>query len=127
MSFLPLITQVCREFGITPEQLRGYSREKKFVKARKRFIWLAYKRGWSSTQTGRVLNRDHSSILYHINKLKQKTDSSRMGNAASSGLGGYYPAGSQVGATGPHANDNDSSHTRESGPSLKNKRKNTGE
>ena len=117
-----LMPQICKKFGITPEQLRGYSREKKFVEARKRFIWLAYKRGWSSTQTGRVLNRDHSSILYHIKKLKQKTASSCVSKIAFGRSGGYYCTEGQVGATDPHANDN-FVHTRESGPNLKNKRR----
>jgi hypothetical protein len=59
-----LIASVAEDFGLTPDELVSKSRFQTNAHARSVVIRLLFERGHSSTQIGRRLNRDHSSVLH---------------------------------------------------------------
>lgn len=57
---------ICDEYGVTWEQIRSKRRSALLVQARQCFIYFVYQRGvkgYSLTSVGRMLDRDHSTIL----------------------------------------------------------------
>ena len=65
-----LMAQVALRYGITLEQMVGPQRCRPFVMARQAFCEEAFASGkWSSTQIGDVLDRDHTTVLYHAGVL----------------------------------------------------------
>lgn len=66
-----VIAQVCRERRLAPAQLTGQSRSPDFVDARMRVaVILKRDRGWSLPRIGRLLNRDHTTILHLLRKAE---------------------------------------------------------
>ncbi len=57
---------VCREYGVTLEQLRGPQRARRFARPRQAAMWrLATAGRWSLPQIGQYLgNRDHTTVLH---------------------------------------------------------------
>jgi chromosomal replication initiation ATPase DnaA len=67
-----LLVQVAFRHGITPDQMIGPQRVRRFVRARVEFCKEAFGSGkWSSTQIGLALDRDHTTILYHAGVLSR--------------------------------------------------------
>lgn len=73
-----IIASCTRKFSVSPEEMVGKSREKTVTFARHVAIWLCRELlGLSLVRIGRIFGgRDHSSILYSINKINslQKSD-----------------------------------------------------
>lgn len=68
-----LLASICQRHGIPPRTVTGPQRGKQAVTARKEFCRAAVDLGtWSTTQIGRFLNRDHTSVLYLAGRLKGK-------------------------------------------------------
>lgn len=70
-----LLRSVCNRNGVVPSEVRGPSRFKELVAARKEFVRAAISAGkWSSVQIGMFLgDRDHTSILYLAGRIKRKS------------------------------------------------------
>ena len=66
-----VIAQVCRERRLTPAELTGRSRFRDYVDARMRVaVILNRDRGWSLPRIGKLLNRDHTSIVHLLRKAE---------------------------------------------------------
>lgn len=64
-----IMRRVAADHGISTEDLRGVSREKKVVLARNEFCWQARRTGRYSLPTiGTAVRRDHSTVLHAIRK-----------------------------------------------------------
>ncbi len=68
------IQRVCFECEVTPFDLLGKDRRPMFVKAREAVIARLDADGYSSQEIGRFLQRDHSTVLYHLNGRRQRRD-----------------------------------------------------
>lgn len=64
------INAIAEEHGYTVEDILGPSRHKKLVAVRRLCILMFRDRGYSSTETGRILNRCHTTILHALNKVQ---------------------------------------------------------
>ena len=69
---IEIMARVCRAYQTTPEMLRSYRRSNKLNAARREFIRLADAQNWSTTVIGRLLNRDHSTVCYHLERLRRE-------------------------------------------------------
>lgn len=59
---------VCMAFEITPELLKKQDRTARLVETRMWFAWLINK---SSTSIGRMIDRDHATILYYRSSIRE--------------------------------------------------------
>ena len=62
------IDAIAQEHGYTVEDILGKSRLKHLVAVRRLCIVMLRKRAYSTTEIGRLLNRDHSTIVHALNK-----------------------------------------------------------
>lgn len=67
-------TAVCKYFHITEEELTGKSRRKEYVVPRQYCFYLCekYVKKATSIAIGREFEKDHSTIIYGINKIKDE-------------------------------------------------------
>lgn len=70
-SSLPrkFIEAVAKRFAIAPAELAGRSRTKRVAYARAVVCYMLKLRGFSSTETGRAIGRDHSSVLWALKQV----------------------------------------------------------
>lgn len=61
-----ILHATCRDHGITLEEMQGYSRIPKYIKARREAIAAMHKRGFSLHQIGEAMRRDHTTIVHHL-------------------------------------------------------------
>ena len=72
-SLASLLETVAAEHGVTVDALRGRGRMKPLPRIRQEFCLRALEtKNFSSTQLGRALNRDHTSVLYLLGRLERK-------------------------------------------------------
>lgn len=64
-----VVERVCSEFGVTREELRGSGTKRELVTARWIAMTMLRERGLSYHSVGRLINRDHSSIMHGVNRL----------------------------------------------------------
>ena len=71
-----IITRIAAQHGLTLEQVIGYDKHQAVAVPRQQ-VWLdvSLELGWTTTQLGRRLNRDHSTIIYG----RQKAAAERYG------------------------------------------------
>ena len=62
------INEIAQAHGYTVEDVLGPSRRKKLVAVRRLCALMLRDRGFSTTETGRILNRCHTTIVYALNK-----------------------------------------------------------
>lgn len=62
------IDAVCIRYDITRQELTGDGRQQRLIIARREVAEELSRRGWSTPQIGRCLNRDHSSIVYLLGR-----------------------------------------------------------
>ncbi len=60
-----IVMAVADAFGVTTHRLTGPGRLPEMVDARKVAIWLLARRGLGPTAIGRLIGRDHSTVLHH--------------------------------------------------------------
>lgn len=65
------IEQTCSHHGITREELTGSSQSHTYVSVRRKIAEELTRRGWSTPRIGKLLNRDHSSIVYMLGRSKR--------------------------------------------------------
>lgn len=66
MKINKVLQQVCEDWGITMDELKGKKRFNWYVKARKIAAYQLSARGFSSTSIGKILKKDHSTILHYL-------------------------------------------------------------
>lgn len=72
-SLRKLLIEICRELDVHPNDVVGTSRSPKHVQAREEFIWRArIETEASFPRIARVLNRDHSTAVYHFQYRKAR-------------------------------------------------------
>lgn len=60
--FLPL-TQICTRYAVSLEEMLGQSRTPTLVRARRECMLFLRELGMSSTEVGKLLGRDHTTVL----------------------------------------------------------------
>jgi hypothetical protein len=65
------IEQTCSYHGITRDELVGAGQSQAYVSVRRKVAAELNKRGWSTPQIGKLLNRDHSSVVYWLGRSKR--------------------------------------------------------
>lgn len=60
------VARVARMFGVTPEGIKSPFRHPPLVAARVYFISEMHAAGMSSGEIGRLINRDGSTVRYHL-------------------------------------------------------------
>ena len=72
-----IIAVIAKAFDVKPEDITGPSRSKHVVEARQVAIVLISKlRGASSTEIGRTLKRDHSTVLHNLRAFHRRAERS---------------------------------------------------
>jgi chromosomal replication initiator protein len=67
-----IINQVCKFYSVDESTLRGTLKNKGTAEARQVAIYLIRKlTNLSTTDIGKELNKDHSTVIYSINKVEQ--------------------------------------------------------
>ena len=75
---IELLYIVAGEHGVSTEDILGQRRHKRIIAARHEVIRRAYlETGLSTTQIGRLLNRDHTTVLYVCGLTKKNRASAR--------------------------------------------------
>jgi chromosomal replication initiator protein len=67
---LAFIGGIAQPYGYSVEDIIGKSRRKKLVAVRRLCILALRAKGYSTTEIGRIMNRDHSTICHALNKDK---------------------------------------------------------
>ena len=68
-------TEVAKAHGLTFHELVSERRHKKYIKARHEAMHMMYdETSLSMVQIGKILNRDHTSVLHGIKAYKNKTE-----------------------------------------------------
>lgn len=65
-----LIAKLSRRFGVEREMVLGTCRQRQFLGPRVVAIKILRERGHSYPTIGRLLCRDHSTIVYHADRFK---------------------------------------------------------
>jgi chromosomal replication initiation ATPase DnaA len=63
------IGEIAYKYGFTVEDMLGPRRFKKMVAVRRECIGMLRAKGYSTTEIGRIMNRDHSSIVTSLQTL----------------------------------------------------------
>lgn len=63
----PILGEVAEEYGFTVQEIRGRDRHQYVMEARHVAINRLYAAGLDVMDIGRLVNRNHSTILYHLN------------------------------------------------------------
>lgn len=56
--------ELCLRYGVSPTEVLSDCRKRKLLPVRVEMIHLLRERGWSFPKIGKVLGRDHSSVLH---------------------------------------------------------------
>lgn len=67
-----LIDAIAQEHGYTVDDIIGKLRFKRVVAVRRLCILALREKGYSTTEIGRIMNRDHSTICHALNKVLKK-------------------------------------------------------
>lgn len=62
------IDAIAQNHGYTAEDILGKARHKRLVAVRRICILMLRTQGYSTTEIGRIMNRDHSTICHALNK-----------------------------------------------------------
>ena len=64
------LAAACELAGLTVAQASGPSKSRETSYRRMYVYHLLYLRGWSTTQIGAVLNRDHTTVVYGLRRFQ---------------------------------------------------------
>lgn len=67
-----IILEVCTLRGVDPLKIVGRCRVKKVFRARVEIALALDARGYSSPRIGRILNHDHTTIVFYLGRGKKK-------------------------------------------------------
>jgi chromosomal replication initiation ATPase DnaA len=65
------IDVIAQEHGYTADDIIGKSKLKTLVKARRQCVVMLRNKGYSTTEIGRIMQRDHSTICHALNMSKE--------------------------------------------------------
>ena len=68
----PLVAQVCGERGMAVKDILGHCRTKRVTDARHWVFYEAHKRGIPYAEIGRLMNRDHTTVIHGVAKEEQR-------------------------------------------------------
>lgn len=77
-----VIKLVCRLYDVSKIELLGEGRQLNVVQARRCLSVVLRHGGWSTPRIGKVINRDHTSVLHNLKQFKNKADETERENAA---------------------------------------------
>lgn len=66
-----LIEEICLIMSVKIEDVRGRCRDGELVKVRAAYAHLGGMCGFSASEMGRSINRDHATILFHQRKYRE--------------------------------------------------------
>lgn len=68
--------EVCRKHMVHPSRICNDFRQHEFVRARREIVlrWVELGTGYSLSQMGRYMRKDHTSILYALRKAKENPE-----------------------------------------------------
>ena len=69
-----ILREVASAYPLTVPELKGRSRTRHIVVARQEAMHLLARQGWSTPRIGRLLGRDHSTVLHGIEAHKRRND-----------------------------------------------------
>ena len=64
---------IAKEYGYTAADVVGKNRQKKLVEVRRKCVVMLRAKGYSTTEIGRIMNRDHSTICHALKMSKAET------------------------------------------------------
>lgn len=67
-----IIADVAQVSGIAPSSITGPCRAVEFVRARDVVCYIASREGMSYSQIGRVLNRDHTTVMAAVRRERAR-------------------------------------------------------
>ena len=70
--------------GLTRFDILGRGRTRKVVRARQDCVFMFYNKGFSLTSIGRIMDRNHTTIMFSLGQYKKRTNPGIPG--ASAGL-----------------------------------------
>jgi chromosomal replication initiation ATPase DnaA len=62
------IEHLAEGYGYTVADILGPKRRRHLVSVRNRCVFMLRDKGYSTTEIGRIMNRDHSTIVHALNK-----------------------------------------------------------
>ncbi len=68
------IREIAESYGYTAEDILGKSRYKRLVMVRRQCVGMLRAKGYSTTEIGRILNRDHSTIVVSLQTLAAENE-----------------------------------------------------
>lgn len=66
------IATICARHGIALDDLRARRRDLQAVRARQELCGVLHHAGWSLPRIGRLLDRDHSTVLHAVRKWEEQ-------------------------------------------------------
>jgi chromosomal replication initiation ATPase DnaA len=63
------IGEIAYKYGYTAEDILGPSRYRRLVMVRRECVGMLRAKGYSTTEIGRIMNRDHSTIVVSLQIL----------------------------------------------------------
>lgn len=72
-EIMAIIDAVSDARAVPQNAILGATRRSHVVRARRECFAMAHQRGFTATEIGRAMNRDHSSVLYGIRKWRCET------------------------------------------------------
>jgi chromosomal replication initiation ATPase DnaA len=72
-EILTIIDAVSQARGVSHDEILGFGRFAHIVRARHECFGMAHSRGFTATEIGRAMNRDHSSVSHGIRKWQCAT------------------------------------------------------
>lgn len=63
------LRETAKRHGMSVDAIKGHSREPRFVKARHEVMVALRDEGFSLPRIGRILNRDHTTVMHGLRKM----------------------------------------------------------
>ena len=70
---LEAITEIAEAHRLTLEDILGLRRNKYLVMVRRKCVVMLREKGYSTTEIGRIMKRDHSTIVHALQRHKQES------------------------------------------------------
>jgi chromosomal replication initiator protein len=61
---------ICKEMNVLPEEIEQGSRRHRITFARMILVYYMRKEFWSLNEIGKKMQKDHTTILYYLNRYK---------------------------------------------------------
>lgn len=73
-AILEIAEEIAGEAGISLDDITGHSRKKIIVQTRHLVCFVSNQRGYTVSQIGRAIGRDHTSVMNAIRNVKRNLD-----------------------------------------------------